>query len=172
MALRLQHAHRLNSTSLGITTPRRDGVLCYDKRMRGYSLVELLILVAIVGILAAMIIAVATPARNKATDARIRNDIAQLRWEAEIVFDTQDASYEDWSTHDTVSENVDIILNDIDDAVGEENAVTIRDSDEGTYCVSAPLISVPGMHYCIDNSGVFEEVDEPCDDSAPFACST
>jgi type II secretory pathway pseudopilin PulG len=138
----------------------------------GFSLVELLILIAIIGILAALVIAVATPARNKAADARIRNDIRQLRWEAEIVYDSQNASFEDWSTHGTVADNVTIILDDIDGALGQENAVTIRDSDDNTYCVSAPLVSFPGQHYCIDHRGVFEEVADSCDGSAPFACPT
>ncbi|MBI4022120.1 MAG: type II secretion system protein [Candidatus Andersenbacteria bacterium] len=138
--------------------------------MPGYSLVELLITIAIIGILAAMVMAVAVPARNKAQDARIRNDIAQLRWEAEIVFDSQGASFENWTSHPTVTENVDIILADIDEALGANDAATVKDSDAATYCVSAPLVSVPERHYCIDAQGVFEEVSSPCPSSPPFEC--
>jgi type II secretory pathway pseudopilin PulG len=136
----------------------------------GYSLVELLIFIAIVGILASLVIGVATPARNKAIDARIRNDIAQLRWQAEIVFDSQGASFEDWSTNQSVEENVTIILADIDDALGQTDAATIRDSDDNTYCASAPLRNAPGRHWCIDASGVFAEVSSSCPASQPFEC--
>lgn len=136
----------------------------------GYSLVELLITIAIIGILAAMVIVAAVPARNKAVDARLRNDIAQLRWEAEIVFDSQGASYANWSTHSTVAENVNIILNDINDALRQAGSATVRDSDADTYCVSVPLVSVAGAHYCIDARGTFQQVNSPCPDTAPFSC--
>src|SRR5687768_17895328 len=131
-------------------------------RESGFSLLELILFIAIVGILAAIVLVAVFAARYKAVDARIRNDVAQLRWEAEIVYDTQGATFVNWSTHPAVATEVNILLLDIVSALRGAGAATVRDSDALTYCVSAPLVSISGRHYCVDARGVFEEVNSPC----------
>jgi prepilin-type N-terminal cleavage/methylation domain-containing protein len=138
--------------------------------MKGFTLVELLIFIAIIGILASIVLVSVFSARQKAADSRIRNNIAQLRWEAEIVYDTQGASFDDWSTHPSVSQQVNILLDDIVLALKGAGAATVRDTDNDTYCVSAPLVSISGRHYCVDAGGVFAEVTAPCPATAPFEC--
>src|SRR3989344_7205426 len=136
-------------------------------RSAGYSLIELLMYIAIIGILAALILLGVLAARSKAADARIRNDIAQLRWEAEIVFDSQGANFTGWSRYHSVSDQVEILLADIADALGGTGAATVLDGDSDSYCVSAPLVSASNRHYCVDHRGTFEEVSSPCLDVDP-----
>lgn len=134
----------------------------------GFSLIEVLIVIAVLGILATLILAAVTASRNKAYDTRIRNAVGQIRWLAESVFDTQGGSYVNWTQHDTISTNLNILLEDIDlnygDVAGAPYIATIRESQENEYCVSAPLKSESDKHYCIDATGVFKTVSSICPD--------
>jgi type II secretory pathway pseudopilin PulG len=136
----------------------------------GFSLIELLILISIIGLLAILVLTAVLQSRQKTFDARIRNNIVQLRWEAEIVFDSQGANFINWSTYPSVDNEVNILVSDIADALQGAGTATIRDADPNTYCVSAPLASTSGRHYCVDYRGVFDEVGSPCSAAPPFEC--
>ena len=141
----------------------------------GFGLIELLITIAIIGILAGLILTGVSASRKKAHDNSIRNGIRQLRWFAESVYDTQAASYKDWTEHDTVTDEVTVLLQSIDDAYGSADVTVIQDNQDKDYCISAPLRSESG-HYCIDATGVFKIIDDPCaaqdDDGDPLRCET
>ena len=54
------------------------------KMRKGFTLLEILIVIVIIGILAAMILMALTTARTKAKDARIKSDLHQLLLNAKI----------------------------------------------------------------------------------------
>lgn len=138
------------------------------KRARGFSLIEILITVAIIGILASLILAAVSGSRNKGHDARIRNDVSQLRYLAESVYDTQGANYANWSAHASVTTAITQLLDDIDrnngDTAGTPYVTIIRDSQTTDYCLSTPLRAQAGQYYCIDATGVFQTGPSPCPD--------
>jgi len=50
-----------------------------NKHPKGFTVIELLIVIAIIGLLASIVLVSVTAARNKAKDARIKSDVAQFK---------------------------------------------------------------------------------------------
>ena len=68
-------------------------------KVEGFTLVEMLVVVAVIGILAATLLTALGPARNKAKDARIEGDLHQARTVAETLFNLNyDALCVSWGT--------------------------------------------------------------------------
>ena len=57
----------------------------------GFTLIELLVVVAIIGILASVVLASLNSARSKGSDAAIKSNLAGLRNQAEILYDSWSA---------------------------------------------------------------------------------
>lgn len=133
-----------------------------SKTKTGFTLIELLVVIAIIGILASIVFAVADNSRDKANDARIRTAVAQIRWMAEIAYNSQDDSFMSWSLYPDIQESLTVLDNEIDDVFGDTNITTIRDNEIQDYCISAPLKSNVNKHYCIDADGVFKIASASC----------
>ncbi|MEX2054848.1 MAG: prepilin-type N-terminal cleavage/methylation domain-containing protein [Candidatus Andersenbacteria bacterium] len=157
-------------------------------RRSGFSLIEVLILIAILGILATIVLVGVQRARLSAYDSSIRTDVGQLRWLTEQMYDTNRASYENWRSSATpvIEGQIGILLNDIEKQMGTlhgqiypddypgEYGTVIRESQSKEYCISAPLRSEPGKFYCIDATAVFRIVSSECPDvtgeTPPLRC--
>lgn len=58
------------------------------KNSKGFTLIELLVVIAIIGILSSVVLASLNTARGKGADAAIKSNLASIRTQAEIVYDT------------------------------------------------------------------------------------
>lgn len=133
-----------------------------SKTTAGFTLIELLVVIAIIGTLAALVFAVAANARDKDDDTRIRNAVGQIRWMAEIAYNSQGGSFINWSLYPNIQESLTILGDEIDDVFGGTNIATIRDNEIQNYCISAPLKSNVNKHYCIDAEEVFKVTSASC----------
>lgn len=55
---------------------------------RGFTLIELLVVIAIIGILSSVVLASLNTARGKGSDAAIKSNLANIRAQAEILYDS------------------------------------------------------------------------------------
>jgi len=118
---------------------------------KGFTLVEMLVVVAIIGILASTLLVIGTPARNRAKDARIVADVNQARGMAETLYNNDN--------FDAVSLTQPEIKNLADDATaqGGELKLNLPVSPARTYVFYSKLnIKISGNtnYYCVDSNGV------------------
>lgn len=145
---------------------------------KGLSLIELLVVIVIIIVLATLIINGVFSSRKRAHDARIQNALGQLRYQAEIAYDSQGASYQNWSQEASIQSRMNILLEEIDknygDPPGAPYVTVIRQSQNSEYCVSAPAVSEDGRFYCIDVTGSLQNTGSECpdepEDGAPLRC--
>lgn len=135
------------------------GILWYTADMHrkswsGFSLIELLIVIAIFGILVGLILSASSQGRLKAYDAAIENGLRQIRVQAQIVFVGTGNSYVNWTQATGIQNNLTILLDDIDKNYGDQNpaayVTVMRDSQASDFCVSAPSRANPGKYFCVD----------------------
>jgi prepilin-type N-terminal cleavage/methylation domain-containing protein len=136
-----------------------------QKNNNGFTLIELLVVIAIIGILVALVLAGVTSSREKATDRRIQSSIRQLRVIAEGAFDDAGASYVGWPTFQPTEVNT--LVADIEEAVGQTGVVVLRDNQTQHFCISAPMSTKSDRYFCADAKGGPVIVDSICPED-PF----
>lgn len=114
---------------------------------KGFTLIEMLVVIAVVGILSATVLTALGPARNKGRDARIISGINQIAAFAELEFTGN--TFPVWGTTDwgVATEAV----ADIKKFNGNIDPTYNRTGDGSGFAVSSPLAS--GDFYCRDSAG-------------------
>ncbi len=128
----------------------------YLKRLSGFTLVEMLVVIAIIGILSTTVLTALGPARNKAKDARIISDINQIRAVAETLYD---------GTYDNVALDQPEIAKAAADVAKNQGELRInKSSDQGAlnFAAYSKLASDSNTFYCVDSAGnALETKTEP-----------
>ncbi len=133
-----------------------------QKKISGFSVLEILVVVAIIAVLVTLVLYGVGRSKDKARDNAIRNAIRQMRWEAEIVYDTKGGSYKNWATAPEIQPQLSTLKAEIDKHYGVANQYVLCDSQRKEYCASAPLKAEASKQYCIDATGTFTTVNAPC----------
>lgn|GEM_PF-5339314 len=136
------------------------------RNFTGFTLVEMMVVVAIIGILFAVVIVSVNRARNRTRDAIIVSQLEQVQALAETVHNP-DTEYKE--LYDMWQEREDPI-GEINRKISEEmdrdfNLYFPEDSIEPEteghyeYCSYVFLWSTPGQVFCVDSTGFAEKVD-------------
>ncbi len=142
-----------------------------NKFKRGFTLIELLVVIAIIGILSSVVLASLNTARGKGADAAIKSNLANIRAQAEIQYDT-------WGTYGNADATPQAVAEGACPASGADNvfgtpnvaaqiaaAVTASggtarcSADAGTaWAVSVPLKTNTANAWCVDSTGASKSV--------------
>lgn len=119
------------------------------RKLKGFTLIELLVVIAIIGILAAIVLVSLGSARNKAKDARIQADIAQMRVAAELYYSGAGNGSYTGLTWDLTDPNTAALKADINSQYAQTPGIQ---KSASAYCAYATLTS--GSRYvCVDSTG-------------------
>ncbi|MDP1614925.1 MAG: type II secretion system protein [Methylococcales bacterium] len=110
---------------------------------KGFTLVELLVVITIIGILASIVLVSVGGARTRAQDARVISDLNQIRTTAEIIKSAEGNYATVWN-----DAGINILINDM----SAQGGISImRVSNEAGYCVEVNMAG--GKWGCV-NSGL------------------
>lgn len=139
-----------------------------SRSQQGLTFIEILLVIAILGILITLVLVTITSSRQKAVANRVRNNIGQIRILAEVAFDSNGGTYLNWAQDTSIQTELTRLLEKIDEDNGDDitapYVTVVREAQAKDYCVSAPLGSGSSTYYCIDATGKFREVTSHCPD--------
>lgn len=141
--------------------------LGHIKTDRGFTLIELLVVIAIIGILSSVVLASLNTARNRGADANIKANLANIRAQAELIYDT-DGDYDAVCGANSTTQNAQIasMIASVNSQGG--SAVCGRPaSGAATAWAAAGTLKTTNQfgassgtdYFCVDSAGASKVID-------------
>ena len=111
------------------------------KNNKGFTLIEMLVVIAIIGLLSSVVLVALGPSRAKAKDARIISDLNQAR----VLIET--------SYTGGVYNTAFVAPADLTTDLTSNGGALIANVSESAYAVASKLASDSTKYYCIDSAG-------------------
>jgi prepilin-type N-terminal cleavage/methylation domain-containing protein len=129
-------------------------------KQSGFTLIEMLVVVAVIGILSSVLLTALGPARDKAKDSRITQEVNQVRSIAETLYDGDYDALPDLPGNFIGNEDLEALVNDIRMQGGELNIIKSSRSGAREYSAYSKLNTKVGVepdlltqYYCVDSRG-------------------
>lgn len=137
---------------------------------KGFTLIELLVVIAIIGILSSVVLASLNTARGKGADAAIKSNLANIRAQAEIQYDSYGVYGNTDNTPQAVAEGAcpasgsdnifgnPIIAGQIASASSASGgSVICSATTNSAWAVAVQLKSNTGAAWCVDSTGASKQ---------------
>ena len=111
---------------------------------KGFTLIELLVVIAIIGILSSVVLASLNSARNKGSNTATKNNLANMRAQAELFYDTGN-TYASLCDQPTIAQMIASANN------SSGGGPVVCNPAASAWAASAPLRG--GGHWCVDWTG-------------------
>lgn len=128
----------------------------FSKTNRGFTLIELMIVVTIIGILSAIVLSALNNARSKGGDGAIKSTIANARSQAELFYNTNGTlQYQNLCIAGNASQDSRVtsafpMLQGATNAGSTEVSCGVT-SGGGSWAIAARLKNVANTWYCVDS---------------------
>jgi prepilin-type N-terminal cleavage/methylation domain-containing protein len=113
------------------------------KNNKGFTLIEMLVVIAIIGLLSSVVLVALGPSRNKAKDARIISDVNQVQALMEASFTNGSYGTPDIAT----------LSNDVKANNGNTAGIVVNGQGTSAFAAYAQLTSDATKYYCVDSTG-------------------
>ena len=115
--------------------------------LSGFTIIELIVVIAIIAVLAGIVIFAVTQYIAKAKDATIEGDLVSIAKDAAVIFSGGSGNYGEL-TSNLIYQNISSSINN----AGGVMTVNVP-SDNSEYCVASTLVTDKTKSWCVDNTG-------------------
>ncbi|MCL4391724.1 type II secretion system GspH family protein [Patescibacteria group bacterium] len=131
-------------------------------KKEGFTLIEMLVVIAMIGLLSAVVLVALGPSRNKAKDTRIISDVNQARSYMEATYDPTAGGYPDYTASFSASSSLASLSLDVTNQNGDtagknSGGLYLNEAKSGSvysaYAFYAKLASDDTKAYCVDSAG-------------------
>ncbi len=146
---------------------------------RGFTLIELLVVIAIIGILSSVVLASLSGARKRGGDSAIKQNLSNMRAQAEMFYDITNQTYGNTFPIGACSTAVagsifatstvaGMLVSAGKASGGNGMNVGTCQATAGTWSASVPLYSDPTKSWCVDNQGNSKQINGPITGGSPY----